>query len=196
MILGHAAWGEDALRDAAETTGASPGKISNYLVVATGYPPFRRRNTLTFSHHLEVARLPEAEADELLDRAASESWTFRRTREAAREASLEGKLARLRRESAELKRALRAARSDARNVADQVREQLRAERQVVREAARRAAAAVEQIAASDVVAGLHGNARRGLARDVRRSAGGLAADVNVFLARIEAAAAVIEEPGG
>ena len=184
------------MREAAETTGASPGKISHYLTTSMAYPPLRRRNGLTFSHHLEVARLPEADADELLDRAASESWMLRRMREAAREASLEGKLARLRRESADLKRALRAARSDARNLADQVREQLRAARQVVREAARRTEAAVEQIAASDVVAGLHGNARRGLARDLRRHADGFAAEVNVFRARIGAAADVIEEPGG
>ena len=62
LAAGHQSWGKDAMQEAAEATGATPGKISHYLKTATVYPPLRRRNGLAFSHHMEVARLPEADA--------------------------------------------------------------------------------------------------------------------------------------
>ena len=34
---------------------------------ATVYSPLRRRNSLAFSHHVEVARLPKADAERILD---------------------------------------------------------------------------------------------------------------------------------
>ena len=194
LAAGHAAWGAAAMREAAAATGASAAKISRYLAAATAYPPLRRRNGLAFSHHLEVAHLPEAEGLRILAAAEAEGWPHRRTRAAAREAALEGRLAR---QAAEIhalrRRVLRAAQGDARDAADQARARLGAARRIVRDESRRAAALVEALAAPDALAGLHGNARRGLARDARRMSDGIADDVEAMIARVAAAAAQIED---
>jgi hypothetical protein len=44
----------------------------------------RRSDGLTFAHHVEVAGLDTAEADELLDRAEAEGWSTRPVRSGAR----------------------------------------------------------------------------------------------------------------
>ena len=192
LAAGHAAWGKEAVREAAEATGATPGKIRHYLRVSTTYPKSRRRLGLTFSHHLETAFLPDADRDRLLDAAEAEGWPRARMRAAAREASLEGKIARQRQAIAQLKRALKAAQADAHDTIAQTRSRLGAERRVVRDAAGRAATMVEALVESGVPGRLHGNARRGLARDIRRAATALAGDVNAALDRIEAALATLE----
>lgn len=193
LAVGHAAWGAKAMREAAEATGASAGKISHYLTVSKAYAPLRRRKSLAFSHHMEVARLPDEAADRVLDAAEAQGWSVHETRAAAREASLEGKVARQRREIAELKRALKRAKTDPRDAVKQARSRVDAERRVVRDACGRMADVVEELAADGALDGLHGNARRGVARDIRRAQNALADHVDAALERIEAAAARIDK---
>ena len=193
LAAGVAAFGREVLPAAAAATGASAGKISHYLAVATAYPELRRRKSLTFSHHLEVARLPEADADAILDAAATGGWSHRETRRAAREASVEGALAHVRASAAELQRKLEAALGDPRDTAAQARARLAAGGRLIREEAARTAGIVEELAQPGRLDALHGNARRGLAREARRYANRLATDVNATIDRIEAAAAEIED---
>ncbi len=188
LAAGHAAWGREAMREAAEATGATAGKISHYLKTATGYPPLRRRNGLTFSHHMEVARLPEADADRVLDRAEAERWSRNETRAAAREVSLEVKNANLHRKVAKLERALAAAQADPGDAVKQTRSRLDAERRVIRDAVGRSAGMVEELAETGILDDLHGNARKGFADHVDRFGKRLAADVNAALDRMQAAA--------
>ncbi len=181
----------DGVKAAAERLGISPGKISDFRLLAKVYPEFRRRNSLTFSHHLEVVRLPEAARVNILDEAAAGNWTRNQVREAAHQVSIEARLARAEAERDEYKRRLRVAGADPRDAASQARSRLEAERRVVRDAARRAARIVEELATSEVTTALHGNARRGVVRDIRRTADALVADVNEAIERVETAVAAI-----
>jgi hypothetical protein len=52
----------------------------NYGSVSRAFETSRRREVLSWSHHAEVASLPEDEADEVLDAAEREGWTKRETR--------------------------------------------------------------------------------------------------------------------
>ena len=192
LAAGHQAWGKEAVRLTAEETGASPGKIRHYLRTARTYPQSRRRLRLTFSHHLECAFLPEADADRVLDEAEAGSWSHRETRSAAREASLEGKIARLRRENAQLKRALKAAKADPRDTAAQSASRLGATRRLIREEMGRAAELVEDLAKPETLDGLHGNARRGLARKIVTTCTQIVGDVDQSNERIGRALAEIE----
>ena len=188
LKAGVDSWGEDAARDAAEASGNSPKKISNYLAVSITFPPVRRRTALAFSHHLEVARLAPEAAERLLAQAEAEGWTHRRTRAAAREASAAGENQRLRREVASLKRQLRSAQLDSRDFAERARDRFTAGRRLMRDEGRRTASLAEAMASSEAMAALHGNARRGLARDLLRLANAMAADTDATTARLAAAA--------
>lgn len=185
-------YGEDVALDAAKVSGNSPEKISNYLAAATTYPPFQRRNALTFSHHLEVARLGRNLADGLLARAEAEGWTQRKTREAAREATLPCENERLRRELALTKRQLREARLNARDFVERARAQLAVSRRLLRGEGRRTAAFAEAMAESEALESLHGNARLGLANVIVRTANDLAADTNAVTERMARAAGAIK----
>ena len=186
-------WGEDAARDAARVSGNSPGKISHYLTTATTYPPLRRRDTLTFSHHLEVARLPQADAERILDQAEAEGWSHRRTREAAREASPVGELERLRRENASLRRRLKGKQVDPRDEVERARDRFREMRRMMRGEGRRNATLAEAMAESEAIVSLHGNARRALARDILRAANNLVADTRAYTERMAKAATAIKQ---
>ena len=192
LKAGLDAWGEAALREAEAASGNSPKKISNYVVTATAYPPSRRRDGLTFSHHLEVARLGRSLADGLLARAEAEGWTQRKTREVAREATLPCENERLRRELALTKRQLREARLNARDFVERARAQLAASRRLLRGEGRRTAALAEAMAETEALESLHGNARLGLARDILRAANNLAADTNAVTERMARAAGAIK----
>ncbi len=192
LAAGHDAFGAKAVREAVETVGASPGKIRNYLRVSSTWPVDRRRSSLGFSHHLEVAALPESEAEALLDQAEAGSWSHRELRTAAREASIEGKVRRQARELRELKRQLAAAKADAGDAVARTRERLAGSRRAVRDEVRRTVAVVEEIAGSGLLESLHGNARRALARTLRDHANGLAGEVDAIIDRYAAAADRIE----
>ena len=128
----------------------------------------------------------------MLADAAAGGWSVHTTRDAARDASLEGRIAAQGREIADLKNKLKAARTDPRDSAEQARRRLTASGRTIRDEAARAAALAEKLAGDDALDGLHGNARRALARDVRRFADRMARDVNLAIDRTAAAADRIE----
>lgn len=49
--------------------------LRNYAWVARKFPLSRRRDTLSFQHHLEVASLPESDQDIWLERAVRFKWS-------------------------------------------------------------------------------------------------------------------------
>jgi hypothetical protein len=59
----------------AEVTGLSPGTVHNYTSVCAHIPRSRRRATLPFSTHAEVAYLPPEEQEKWLKEATSHKWT-------------------------------------------------------------------------------------------------------------------------
>ena len=176
---------------AAAIVGESASNLRKYVATAKAYPPIRRRTGLPFFMHLEACALPEADAERLLDRALAEDWTRAEMREAAREASAEGRLRRALRENARLKRELRQARADARDVADRARDRLDGERRVIRESLRRIAKIAGALIADGALDGLHGNARRGLGRDLRKLGDALADSLEGALDELGAAADII-----
>ncbi len=183
-LFGEASFGERTLREVASGLKISAGKLSNCRLVAKNFPAFRRRNALSFSHHLEVARLPQAEGDEILARAEADGWTREQIRKEAREARaavlacLVRENEALRAENARLKTTPAAAKDAARDL----------ERRA-KAAARKVSAAFADLArvlgeagASAEITGLHGNARAALDARLKRivcSAGRDAAGVQM-----------------
>ena len=49
--------------------------LSNYAWVASKFPPARRREALSWSHHAEVAKLDPPDQDRWLEQAEAEGWT-------------------------------------------------------------------------------------------------------------------------
>jgi hypothetical protein len=82
------AYGEDAYsgryRDAIEQTSLDYQTLRNYAWVARRFALSRRRDTLSFAHHAEVARLPEPEQDFWLRKAVELSWSRNRLRQEVR----------------------------------------------------------------------------------------------------------------
>ena len=183
------------LADAAAIVGESAGNLRKYVATARAYPPIRRRTGLAFHMHHAAAALPEAERERLLDRALAERWTRADMREAAQEATTEGRLRRALRENARLKRELREARADARDVADHARDRLDGERRVIRDSLRRVVKIAGELAADGALDGLHGNARRGVGRDLRRLGDTLADHTDATIAGLGEAADIIERGG-
>lgn len=68
---------KDAVTDA---TGYAYETVKKAAWVASRVTQFRRRNNLSWSHHYEVAALPEDEADAWLDQAEAEGWSHRELR--------------------------------------------------------------------------------------------------------------------
>jgi hypothetical protein len=62
---------------AADWDGPSFQTLMNASAVARRFETSRRREALGFSHHAEVAPLPAAQADALLDAAEAEGWSTR-----------------------------------------------------------------------------------------------------------------------
>ena len=90
--------------EAAEICGVSISKLLNYLETGKVFPPVSRRNNLTFSHHMEVCRLPEEDRERLLSAAEAgdpetgRPWSRDRLRDAGREVSGRAEAERLRAE--------------------------------------------------------------------------------------------------
>lgn len=80
------AYGEDHFGERAaqvfDEFGLASETISNYVNVARAIPRTRRRKTLPFSIHAEVAALPEREQEEWLTRCEAKGWTRGQLREA------------------------------------------------------------------------------------------------------------------
>lgn len=75
----------DRYRQAIEAVGLNYQTLRNYAWVARRFPVSRRRDTLTFYHHMEVARLPVGEQDRWLARAAEQRWSVRQLRRQLKE---------------------------------------------------------------------------------------------------------------
>jgi hypothetical protein len=67
---GTARWGE-RYSAAARITGYDPRSLANMASIASAFPPSRRRDNLTWSHHAAVAALDEGEQDTWLDLAVA-----------------------------------------------------------------------------------------------------------------------------
>lgn len=75
---------------AIEATGFAYQTLRNLGAVARKIELSRRRDNLTFGHHEAVCSLPGVERDELLDRAAAQSWSVMRLRQESRSRRLLG----------------------------------------------------------------------------------------------------------
>lgn len=71
LNFGERAYGE-SYSQAMDATGLSYGTLANYASVAKRVESSRRRESLTFAHHQEVAALPAREQDEYLQQAERE----------------------------------------------------------------------------------------------------------------------------
>jgi hypothetical protein len=79
LVYGERTYGkryEEALR----LLPLSYQTMRNYAWVARRFPASRRRDTLSFQHHAEVAALPEADRDLWLQRAERMRWTRKELR--------------------------------------------------------------------------------------------------------------------
>lgn len=86
IIYGERVYGA-RYKAALEVTALDHQTLRNYAWVARRFPASRRRDTLSFQHHAEVAGLAPAEQDLWLGRAEREHWSrneLRRRRAAAR----------------------------------------------------------------------------------------------------------------
>ena len=68
---GVARWGE-RYTEAARVTGYDPKSLRNIAYIASRFVPSRRRDNLSWSHHAEVAALPDDEQDNWLDLSAAQ----------------------------------------------------------------------------------------------------------------------------
>jgi hypothetical protein len=80
---GNARFGERYVR-AARITGYDVQTLMNMVYVASRFDPSRRRETLSFSHHAELAAHDPAAQDRWLDRARQERLSVRCLREELR----------------------------------------------------------------------------------------------------------------
>lgn len=64
-------WGEKYTH-AAKITGYDPRSLANMASISAAFRSSRRRDNLTWSHHVAVAALPQAEQEFWLDRAAAD----------------------------------------------------------------------------------------------------------------------------
>ena len=76
LNYGEDTFGEEAAQ-AAEATRRSVETLRNYAWTCRHVSPSRRRDGLTFTHHVLVAPLDPAEQAAWLDRAEAERWTSR-----------------------------------------------------------------------------------------------------------------------
>jgi len=83
LNFGERKYGE-AYTQAIEMTGLSYQTLADAKWVSEAIEPSLRKETLTFSHHKEVSKLPPPKQKEFLDLAESEHLTTRELREAVR----------------------------------------------------------------------------------------------------------------
>jgi hypothetical protein len=83
LRYGNHAYGERYVR-AARITGYDAQTLMNMVYVASHFPPTRRRGSLSWSHHAEIAALEPNEQDTWLDRAETERLSVRCLRQELR----------------------------------------------------------------------------------------------------------------
>lgn len=76
-------------RDAIELTSLDYQTLRNHAWVARSFPMSRRRDRLSFTHHAEVAGLPEPEQDFWLLKAEQHAWSVKRLRREVRASQVE-----------------------------------------------------------------------------------------------------------
>lgn len=74
LLFGQRTFGQ-RYRTALRETNLDYQTLRNYAWVAGRFAPHRRRDTLSFQHHAEVASLPEVEQELWLRRAEAEHWS-------------------------------------------------------------------------------------------------------------------------
>lgn len=72
-------------RQAVEDSGLDYQTLRNYAWVARRFPITRRREKLSFAHHMEVASLPAPDQEVWLDRAVIHGWSKSRLRRSLRD---------------------------------------------------------------------------------------------------------------
>jgi hypothetical protein len=87
LLYGEQAYGA-RYQQAIADTSLSYQTLRNYAWVARTFPVSRRRDTLSFGHHVEAAALPEDEQDTWLARAEQLTWSCNKLRRALRAAKL------------------------------------------------------------------------------------------------------------
>ena len=85
LVYGQDRYG-DRYRRAVEATALDYQTLRNYAWVARQIPVSRRRDSLSFQHHAEVAALAEEEQEIWLDRAVMFRWSRNELRRQLREA--------------------------------------------------------------------------------------------------------------
>lgn len=71
-----------------EESGYSYSSLRKFASFANRFPVFRRRNTISYSHHVEVVDLPAEQGDSFLDRAEANGWSVRELRKQIQAAEL------------------------------------------------------------------------------------------------------------
>jgi hypothetical protein len=85
ILYGEGAFGE-RYAQAVDATLLSKKTLENYVSVAKSVPPSRRKESLSFSTHAEVAPLDAGKQRTWLARAETEKWSSRELRAALKEA--------------------------------------------------------------------------------------------------------------
>lgn len=83
LVYGEAAY-HGRYRDAIEQTSLDYQTLRNYAWVVKRFALSRRRDSLSFGHHAEVAALPGAEQDYWLRKAEEHGWPVKRLRREVR----------------------------------------------------------------------------------------------------------------
>ncbi len=83
LVFGETAF-TGRYRQAIEQTSLDYQTLRNYAWVAKRFPMSRRRDTLSFGHHAEVAALPEPEQDFWLRKAEEHRWPVKHLRREVR----------------------------------------------------------------------------------------------------------------
>lgn len=86
LLFGETVYGISA-KEAAERIGREIGTIYNWASISGKIEFSRRREKLSFSHHIEVAALPPEQQSYWLERAELENWSIRRLRIEIRKAN-------------------------------------------------------------------------------------------------------------
>jgi hypothetical protein len=87
LVYGEKAYG-DRYEQAIIDTSLGYQTLRNYAWVARRFPLSRRRDTLSFGHHAEVAALPDDDQDVWLARAERSNWSRNQLRRRLRAAQL------------------------------------------------------------------------------------------------------------
>jgi hypothetical protein len=83
LVFGESAY-NGRYREAIEQTSLDYKTLRNYAWVTRRFPLSRRRDSLSFGHHAEVAALPECEQDYWLRKAEDRRWSRNQLRREVR----------------------------------------------------------------------------------------------------------------